>query len=390
MNQLIIELSLSPSYVSNWTILDAIREFLQNAIDAESNVITYDENGTLKISNSGNLSRETILLGSSSKTNDDDKIGQFGEGYKIGLLVLCRNEFKPYINIYSNFRTETWKAFIEHSESFKSEVLKIEITEHPDRAYGVDTVDFIIPNFPKELYEQVVNNTLILKSRYKTVETIKTKFGEILTDKSERGRIYVNGLYVCNGDPKIGYGYNIKPEYLKVDRDRRLIQDFNLFWNTSQMWAFAPKELAVKNVLANIPDVQYLVQSSSSNLELKTIAEMTYTEMKKEYGEDVIVVKDQKEFDTMIKYGNDSKNIKFVEESTYNVITTSSTYRKPEPVYKNKKRNRNPSEVLNDLYEKLDNLGVDQEVLDELDEVINESANWTIQVKEEVKEDLPF
>jgi len=388
MNQIIIELSLSPNYVSNWTILDAIREFLQNAIDAESNTITYDEAGTLTISNSGNLSRETILLGSSSKTNDSKTIGQFGEGYKIGLLVLCRNGFKPYINIYSNFRMETWRAFIDHSEKFKSDVLQIEITEHPDRAYG-DKVDFIIPNFPKDLYEQVVNNTLILKERYKTIESIKTKFGEILTDSSERGRIYVNGLYVCNGDPKIGYGYNIKPEYLKVDRDRRLIQDFNLFWNTSQMWAFAPKELAVKNVLANLPDVQYLVQSNSSNLELKTIAEMTYTEMKKEYGEDVIVVKDQKEFDTMVKYGNDPDDIKFVEESTYNVITTSSSYRKPEPIFKEKIRDRNPTEVLNDLYDKLESYGVDQEVLDDLNEVIEESANWTIQVKQEESE-LPF
>lgn len=387
MKQLIIELSLSPGYVSNWTVLDAIREFLQNALDSESHTITYDEKRTLTISNSGNLSRETILLGSSSKTDDKNKIGQFGEGYKIGLLVLCRNGYKPYINIYSNFRMETWKAYIEHSESFKSDVLKIEIIEHPDHTFG-DKVDFIIPDFPEDIYKEVVNNTLVLKSKHKEIGTISTRFGDILTDESEKGRIYVNGLYVCNGNPKIGYGYNIKPEHLKVDRDRRLIADFNLFWITSQMWAQVPnKEATVKNVLDGLPDVQYLVQSNSS-IELRTIAELTYTEMKNQYGEDVIVVKDQKEFDTMVKYGNDSTNIKFVEESTYNVITTSSTYRKPEPVFKNKKRNRNPSEVLNDLYEKLDSLGVDQEVLDELDEVINESANWVIQVKEE--ENIPF
>ena len=41
------EITISPNYVSNWGVKEAIREILQNAIDAETNgyekEINYDE-----------------------------------------------------------------------------------------------------------------------------------------------------------------------------------------------------------------------------------------------------------------------------------------------------------------------------------------------------------
>ena len=79
------ELTISPNYVSNWGVREAIRELLQNAVDANicgySKIIEYDNNiQTLKIKNEGaKLPASSLILGCSSKGNNDNLTGQFGE-----------------------------------------------------------------------------------------------------------------------------------------------------------------------------------------------------------------------------------------------------------------------------------------------------------------------
>lgn len=70
-----IELSLASDYVPSWTIVDAIRELFQNALDQEvqcpDNKASWSyENGTFKICNKQSmLTAKTLLLGTSSKDN---------------------------------------------------------------------------------------------------------------------------------------------------------------------------------------------------------------------------------------------------------------------------------------------------------------------------------
>ena len=107
-----IELSLASDYVPSWTIVDAIRELFQNALDQEvqspGNKATWSyENGTFKISNKqSTLTTKTLLLGTSSKSEDTRTIGQFGEGYKIATLVLLRNN--KQVTIYNYGLREVW------------------------------------------------------------------------------------------------------------------------------------------------------------------------------------------------------------------------------------------------------------------------------------------
>lgn len=81
------ELSLTSNYVADWDFKMAIRELIQNGVDQETlepnNVFNiFYENGTLRFENlKSKLKINTLLLGRSSKTHDENTVGQFGEGY---------------------------------------------------------------------------------------------------------------------------------------------------------------------------------------------------------------------------------------------------------------------------------------------------------------------
>lgn len=92
------ELSMVSDYVKTWDYKDAIREIVQNALDqskddTDNYDISYEQSDhSLIISTkTGVLERKSMLLGNSTKRDDDSTIGKFGEGYKLALLVLSRD-----------------------------------------------------------------------------------------------------------------------------------------------------------------------------------------------------------------------------------------------------------------------------------------------------------
>lgn len=86
------ELTLTPNYVSDWTFNDALRELIQNGTDQEVldkenefQIIYNGKEKTLRLVNQKSVLKiNTLLLGRSSKANNEDTVGQFGEGYWIG------------------------------------------------------------------------------------------------------------------------------------------------------------------------------------------------------------------------------------------------------------------------------------------------------------------
>ena len=117
-----IELTITPNYVSDWNFQDAVRELIQNGTDQQTldpkNVfeISYDEQeNILQLSNSeSTLEINTLLLGCSTKSNNTDTVGQFGEGYKIAALVL--NRLGKTFSVYNNSKDEIWLSLIHISE----------------------------------------------------------------------------------------------------------------------------------------------------------------------------------------------------------------------------------------------------------------------------------
>ncbi len=343
------ELSLVKSYVQEWTAEDAIREIIQNAIDESNRVednamsVEYDpEAKTLTISNKKSvLTHDTLLLGNTSKATDDNMIGKFGEGYKLGILVLTRENHPVTIQNYG--LKETWTGRFVNSRRWKDEVLTIfteksQIWSKPTH----NNLSFVISNVDQGMYDEVVKKTLFLKDIY-TGEYVednykKTSYGNILFEESEKGRVYVNGLFVTILED-LKYGYDIKARYIEIGRDRNLIDSYKITKYTTLMWMeiqydFKDEvfELAYSEALDFSYDVSYvsIPESDSENIssvyaestadwlsvknDVSSFVKKYYQDLKDKYGDDVLFYNNSDELAKTISENTEYLSYKYLDE----------------------------------------------------------------------------
>ena len=293
-----IELSLSSDYVPNWTIVDAVRELFQNALDQEAqnpeNTASGEYNEEAQVlsirSKKAVLPVKSLLLGSTTKADDTNTIGQFGEGYKVATLVLLRNDKQVIFYNYGN--RETWLPRFVKSRRFGADVLTFFIDKKhiwesvPSNSLSIDVHGIT----REEYYEHIVPSNLHLQSSY-AIEHI-TEHGEILSADTHVGMVYVNGLYVCKYDP-YAYGYNFKPGQLTLDRDRKLASDFDLKWLASKMWASDPNVVVlIEKGLADVAYVKDMSWKSSLNL-----PDQAFEKFRQVHGPHAVPVTTQEEAD---------------------------------------------------------------------------------------------
>ena len=221
------ELAISSNYVHTWNIEEAVREIMQNAIDSETDgnklTISYG-GGTLRIQNVGcNLEISSLVLGNSGKHDTTKYIGTYGEGFKLALIVLLRNNLD--VTIYTN--NQRWKPEFRKSNKFKIETLHIDVENGFD-GYK-DTIIFEIKGLEVSDFEIIRDKSLAMmkKMGFNIGEIIETDYGDILLEKRYKGMMFVNGLYVQE-DSSFAYGYDFKPEYLHLDRDRKAINYYKM------------------------------------------------------------------------------------------------------------------------------------------------------------------
>lgn len=318
-----VELTIAPNYVPTWGIVEAIRELFQNALDQETQCPGNDmswhyneDEHKLTISNKTSvLTAQTLLLGATTKAGDVSTIGQFGEGYKIATLVLLRNN--KQITFYNYGAKEVWKPRFVKSRRFGTDVLTFFIEKVgmwktvPDANLTIEVTGIT----PDEWNEQIVPSNLHLQSSVDVIET--SVFGEAI---NQPGRVYVNGLFICNYEP-YKYGYNFKPEYIDLDRDRKMVSDFDLRWCASRIWSGSNSEKAIELIEAGHADVAY-ISSMSRSLELSDAALQRF---KSAYGPEAIPVVTQSELDAVPE---GYKGV--IVPDTYSaLIKSSSSYRAP-------------------------------------------------------------
>jgi hypothetical protein len=279
-----IELTLSKDYVPNWGLWEGIRELVQNAIDGEKEMgfkmsIHYTAGGTVVIHNEGGvLPREALLIGYSTKRGNSELIGKYGEGFKLGLLALVREGYDVTIR---NGK-ETWIPCLERSEKFNSDVLKFKITTANNDADGLK---IMVKGVSPENWESFKSKFLFLSP---SKDILKTCYGDILTHADDRGKVYVKGIYIQRND-QLAYGYNFTDA--DIDRDRRLIDSYDMLDRTGSCWsqAFSQNESLQEKVfdmlLDSSADLKHFYYRAGSET-MQKLAEM----FKNKYGDDAIPV----------------------------------------------------------------------------------------------------
>lgn len=331
------ELTISTNYVPSWTYVEAIRELFQNALDNEivnkDNKMTFEFNrgsGTASIANKTSvLELDTLLLGVTTKANDTNTIGKHGEGYKIAFMVLLR-EGKT-VTVYNYGNREIWSAKLVKSRRFNNQLVPVITVEKQAiwKAVPNDNLTIEIGNITEEEYEVLVKNNLHLQDKVNSYDV--DKLGRILLDESEKGNLYVKGLYICN-NKELDYGYDFEPNLVSLDRDRRMIQQFDLAWETSGIWKVVAAnnneiDRITKMITSGSLDVKYFSTRGaikgyygSAEKAEEIVADRLAEEFIEEHGEDSIPITDTAELE--MAENNNAKPV-IVSETVANYIRMS-------------------------------------------------------------------
>ena len=122
-----------------------------------------------------------------------------------------------------NTSAELWEPAIENCELYGGEPT-FGFLVSPTRSSGSDKVVVTITNISAEEWVQWRGNYLWLPGAPK-VARIATEIGDLLTGPDQAGRIYVKGGFV---QQKAGYTYGYDFHHMTLDRDRQLIDSYDL------------------------------------------------------------------------------------------------------------------------------------------------------------------
>ena len=286
LNELILigekNMWISEKYCKDWGLKEGIREFLQNQYDSiitqikskknlkveksglnfkftnknenenrnknKNNTIfgkiEYDKtNKILSISNKGEICLADFLLGGiKDEQTNSDLIGHFGEGMKLGILGLCR-ENKNVTIISSNqkytFFLKEDPNFIKESKKVKCLHCKIENIKNDNKDYMDKQVKVIINNISEDEWRNQINNYLWLTENIEIYTAIEKKngkeceLGQIIFEDSLKGKLFIKGIYVKEIVPETSND-NFEKEnlpgfnsyQLKTNRDRNIVQNY--------------------------------------------------------------------------------------------------------------------------------------------------------------------
>ena len=319
-------LSLSRHYVSDWGLVEAVREILQNAIDNGDYEITMQSHGLTITNHNTTIPSSTLVLGNSSKRDDKEAVGQYGEGYKLALLVLLRNGYQVIVENGGAI----WTPDFVYSDSFGCEVLSIssEISTS-----GNKDLSFIISGLSQYELNELKNTFLDLQMEASgsDLDTLSTKYGEIIKNPEFAGKMYVNGLPIYT-DNDFKFGYNFKPEFVTLDRDRKSINRAELRKITTLALTYMeePDYTILDKAIDNgAEDVRYL-EDNISNMNpdfVKGYAD--YLKERFEIDDNTVVSTKNELFDTICnKYSTEISNgelkTKVVDRKIYSTILNSS------------------------------------------------------------------
>jgi hypothetical protein len=243
------QLSITPSYFrgeSGWTKSALVREVVSNARDAvvmHGCDMTVEHRGTkLVVTTRGaTLSRRNMLMGGGDKRGVEEAIGEHSEGLKGAMAVAARDG----IPLRLLTGDEIWKPSITASAAFDgAEVLTINVAKASEYLDGV-VVE--IGKVSAAEWAAEKKNYLFLQDDAQVQRQSGASNTYVLTHASQRGRVYVKGVFVQMMDD-LAYGYDLLSA--KVDRDRRMVDSWDARYQmTDALAALSARDAKAAKVL---------------------------------------------------------------------------------------------------------------------------------------------
>ena len=381
-----VQLTIAKTYVSDWGIWEAFRELAQNAMDHADNTKTPISIGFSKktknlllTSINTKLDINSLILGATAKTDDTAQRGQFGEGYKLALVVLLRLGIKVQIMNAG----EVWVPEFKYNETFNTELLTINISEIKTRNKNVT---FVLKGITQTQANLLTNR--VIRDSPKSIG-YRTEFGRILTEERFKGYVFVGGIYVCKPNLEgLEHGYDFDPKHVELGRDRGLIDSFNVQWLASKMWAtiFTPDtkviEETAKLISSGSPSTTYFGHSSNN----KVITEKVGEDFYEEFTDTAVPVTSEADRNRVLqKYDN---AIPIIVSTTVRRTVESSTIAKHNKKLLKAKLHLTPNEVITKVLGNYKaDLGDNFQKLSQ--ELIPVSLHWAVNTAhEELKETL--
>lgn len=226
-----IKLSIAPTYVSHWSWWEGIRELIQNAVDAGDHTVLFDKDSITISSCGGKMPIQSLLMGKTTKEDDDTKIGKFGEGMKIGFLCLLREG----ADITVKNGKDLWKPQFEMDDCFDEKVLSINIIENQFLKRDDGLVTITINGVPESAMNLVKKNYAPARTDLEIVVEDRYLGRAYAKKNTQDCRLYVNGLYVTTVKGKYKFDYDFPAEVFTLDRDRNQASDFEVRWNATRL-----------------------------------------------------------------------------------------------------------------------------------------------------------
>lgn len=300
-----IPLTIDPQYCADWGFWQGVRELIQNAKDAEEydgrkmDITHFPRSNKLVITTTDTTltAAQLLLLGASSKRGQGQR-GQFGEGFALGALALVRAGHP--VTIFNG--DEVWRPEItkpDEGHPFAGSDLLVFTT----RKLGSFRVDFTVEveNVSKEVWEATKKLFLFLQPPA-AVDSVCLDNGDtVLLAPIYQEMIFSRGIFV-NKVQGLACGYDLRN--LTLDRDRQVVNEWDLKWSLGRTWTeanhknpakFAPRIYDMAK--AGKAEVENLKHHADAKL-IKALRE----EYAKEYGEDtvpVVTMTESRELETM-------------------------------------------------------------------------------------------
>jgi len=264
---IILKTPISTEYRSQWSEWEAVREFVQNPLDETESLpeLSETEDGWVCLSDNGAGCEVTnmIILGKSEK-NGANKRGQYGEGSKMGAVVLLKAGYNV------KCQSRDWIIEYKLGKLFDETVMEYHITKTNGDMKGFKTmikgIDYKVVK--KYLTERFVSNisTDVLHS--------DSTYGKLLTGKYI-GKMYVKNIYVCDAPKKSEFGYDLTS--VSTGTDRNFMNSWDMNRNIGRLLSTVKDKETIKRII----ELQQkdILESEASGWNLSTEYSEVFKEM---------------------------------------------------------------------------------------------------------------